>query len=177
MPHEKNLIDRLQTRSSREQAFRDLVLLYQERIYWHVRRFVLDHEDANDVVQNTFIKAYKGLEGFKGDSKLYTWLYRIASNESITYINKSKRAIKGDIEAAERLEADTYFDGDAVELMLQRALAQLPEKQRLVFNMKYYDDMTYQEISNVLDTSVGALKASFHHAVKKIEFYLKNVRV
>jgi RNA polymerase sigma-70 factor (ECF subfamily) len=177
MPHEKNLIDRLQSRSSREPAFRDLVLLYQERIYWHVRRFLLDHEDANDVVQNTFIKAYKGLEGFKGDSKLYTWLYRIASNESITYINKSKRAIKGDIEAAERLEADTYFDGDAVELMLQRALAQLPEKQRLVFNMKYYDDMTYQEISNVLDTSVGALKASFHHAVKKIEFYLKNVRV
>lgn len=177
MPHEKNLIDRLQTRSSREQAFRDLVLLYQERIYWHVRRFVLDHDDANDVVQNTFIKAYKGLEGFKGDSKLYTWLHRIASNESITYIKKSKRAIKGDIEAAGRLEADSYFDGDAVELMLQRALVQLPEKQRLVFNMKYYDDMTYQEISSILDTSVGALKASFHHAVKKIEFYLKNVRV
>lgn len=177
MPNEKNLIDRLQTRSSREQAFRDLVLLYQERIYWHIRRFVLDHEDANDVVQNTFIKAYKGLGGFKGDSKLYTWLYRIASNESITYINKAKRSLKGDIEVAERLEADTYFDGDAVELMLQRALAQLPEKQRLVFNMKYYDDMTYQEISNILDTSVGALKASFYHAVKKIEFYLKNVRV
>lgn len=177
MPHEKNLIDRLQTRSSREHAFKDLVLLYQERIYWHVRRFLLDHEDANDVVQNTFIKAYKGLEGFKGDSKLYTWLYRIASNESITYIKKANRSIKGSIEAAERLEADTYFDGDAVELMLQSALAQLPEKQRLVFNMKYYDDMTYKEISNILDTSVGALKASFHHAVKKIEFYLKNVRV
>ncbi len=177
MPHEKNLIDRLQTRSSRDQAFRDLVLLYQEHIYWHVRRFVLDHEDANDVVQNTFIKAYKGLEGFKGDSKLYTWLYRIASNESITYIKKVKRSVKGGLEAAERLEADTYFDGDAVDLMLQRALAQLPEKQRLVFNMKYYDDMTYKEISTILDTSVGALKASFHHAVKKIEFYLKNIRV
>lgn len=177
MLHEENLIERLRAVQTRDKAFRDLVELYQERIYWHIRKFVLEHEDANDILQNTFIKAYKGLSGFKGDAKLFTWLYRIASNESITFLNKAKRRASSSLEAADRLEADAFFDGDEAQVMLQRALAELPEKQRLVFNMKYYEEMTYQEISDILETSVGALKASFHHAVKKIEFFFKNVQV
>lgn len=177
MLQEGNLTDRLRDPLTRDHAFRELVLLYQERIYWHVRRFVFEHEDANDIVQNTFIKAYKGMDGFKGDSKLYTWLYRIASNESITFVKRAKRVATGDLEWASGLEADTYFDGNGAQLMLQKALASLPDKQRLVFNMKYYDDLSYQEISEILDTSVGALKASFHHAIKKIEAYFKNIQV
>lgn len=177
MPHEENLIAKLRDVKTRDLAFRDLVELYQERIYWHVRKFVFEHEDANDIVQNTFIKAYRGLEGFKGDAKLFTWLYRIASNESITFINKAKRRSSTGLDAAGGLEADVFFDGDAAQLMLQKALAELPEKQRLVFNLKYYEELTYQEISEILDTSVGALKASFHHAVKKIELFFKNVQV
>lgn len=177
MPHEENLIKRLRDQSTRDRAFRELVELYQERMYWHIRRFVFEHEDANDIMQNTFIKAYRGLDGFKGGAKIYTWLYRIASNESITFVKKAKRMVSGSLEPAEKLEADPFFDGDAAQLALQKALAQLPEKQRLVFNMKYYDDLTYQEISEILETSVGALKASFHHAVKKIELYIKNVQV
>lgn len=177
MPPEENLIARLKDRKTRESAFRDLVGLYQERIYWHIRRFVLEHEDANDIMQNTFLKAYRGLDGFKGDSRIYTWLYRIASNESITYVNRNKHRHGGGLEAAEHLATDPFFDGDAAQLMLQKALAELPEKQRMVFNLKYFDELSYQEMSEILDTSVGALKASFHHAVKKIEQFLKNVQV
>ena len=171
------LLGRLKKQETRERAFRELVMLYQERIYWHVRKFVFEHEDANDIVQNVFIKAYRAIDGFKGNAKLYTWLYRIASNESITFINKAKRHRSGDIDAAMTLEADSYFDGNQAQLLLQQAIAKLPDKQRLVFNMKYYEDMSYQEISDILDTSVGALKASFHHAVKKIEYFFKNVQV
>jgi RNA polymerase sigma-70 factor (ECF subfamily) len=171
------LIERLRAPKTRDEAFRDLVITNQERLYWHIRKFVFDHDDANDILQNTLIKAYRGLDGFKGDAKLYTWLYRIASNESITFVNKAKRRPGGNLEAAERLEADTFFDGDLAQVMLQKALARLPAKQRLVFNMKYYQDLSYQEISDILETSVGALKASFHHAVKKIEVYFKNVQV
>ena len=177
MSDEDKLIDRLRAPKTRDHAFRELVITYQERLYWHIRKFVFDHEDANDILQNTLIKAYRGLDGFKGDAKLYTWLYRIASNESITFVNKAKRRSSGSLDVAEQLEADAFFDGDMAQIMLQRALARLPEKQRLVFNMKYYEDLSYQEISDILETSVGALKASFHHAVKKIETYFKNVQV
>ncbi len=156
--------------------------MYQERIYWHIRKFVFDHDDANDIMQNTFIKVYRGIGKFKGEAKLYTWIYRIASNESITFLNrKKKKAVTSlDNEAndlANQLRADAFFDGDEVQLMLQKALASLPAKQRLVFNMKYYDDMSYQEISDILETSVGALKASYHHAVKKIQLFFKDVNV
>lgn len=171
------LLERLRDHKTRERAFRDLVVLYQERIYWHVRKFVCEHEDANDIIQNTFMKAYKALDGFKGEAKLYTWLYRIASNESITFVNKAKRRHTGDLEEARTLQSDSFFDGNEAQRMLQQAMATLPDKQRLVFNMKYYEDMSYQEISEILQTSVGALKASFHHAVKKIEHYFKNVQV
>ena len=123
------------------------------------------------------MKAYRGLDRFKGDAKLFTWLYRIATNESITFVNKVKRSASSSLEAAANLEADTFFDGDNAQLMLQKALAELPEKQRLVFNMKYFEEMSYQEISDILETSVGALKANFHHAVKKIESFFKNVQV
>ncbi|MCB0684874.1 MAG: sigma-70 family RNA polymerase sigma factor [Saprospiraceae bacterium] len=170
-------MERLRDSRTRDHAFRDLLELYQERIYWHIRKFVFEHEDANDIVQNTFIKAYRGLDGFKGDAKIYTWLYRIASNESITFLNKNKKRQSGSLDAAQALEADAFFDGDEAQMMLQKALGELPDKQRLVFNMKYYDDMTYQQMSEILDTSVGALKASFHHAVKKIEFYFKKVQI
>jgi RNA polymerase sigma-70 factor (ECF subfamily) len=171
------LLDRLRDQEARERAFRDLVILYQERIYWHVRKFVFEHEDANDIVQNTFIKAYKALDGFKGEAKLYTWLYRIATNESITFVNRAKRRHTSDLEEARTVQSDSFFDGNEAQLRLQQAMAALPDKQRMVFNMKYYEDMTYQEISDILETSVGALKASFHHAVKKIEHYFKNVQV
>lgn len=162
----------------REQAFRWLLQKYQERLYWHIRRIVTDHEDAHDVVQNTLIKVYRNISKFKGDSKLYTWLYRIATNESITFINKKKKQQAISIDESEAhlsntLKADPFFDGDAALVKLKAAIAALPEKQQLVFNMRYYDEMTYNDISKVLGTSVGALKASFHHAAKKIEAYLK----
>ena len=138
---------------------------------------VIDHDDANDVVQNAFVKMWKGLEGFKDNSQLYTWIYRIAINESITFLNKKRTRFFIPIVDVERqlsnkLESDSYFTGDAIELKLQKALLTLPEKQRIVFNLRYYDEMPYEEMSKVLDTSVGALKASYHHAAKKIEVFL-----
>ncbi|GJM34205.1 MAG: DNA-directed RNA polymerase sigma-70 factor [Saprospiraceae bacterium] len=162
-----------------ERGFRLLVLQYQERIYWHIRRMVLEHEDANDVVQNCFVKVYRNIGKFQQKSTLYTWLYRIATNEAITFLNKKKRKMTSSIDAEEsmlsnQLKADPFFDGDEVELKLQKALQQLPKKQLAVFNLRYYDEMSYKEMSEVLSTSVGALKASYHHAVKKIEYYLKN---
>lgn len=164
-----------------ERGFRLLMAKYQERLYWHVRRLVTEHEDANDVIQNAFLKAYKGIGRFEGKSKLYTWLYRIATNEAITFLNREKRRRTSSIDEQEsdlanRLKADDYFDGDAAQIKLQQALATLPNKQKLVFNMRYFDEMSYKEISGVLDTSVGALKASYHHAVKKIERYLVGER-
>ncbi len=152
---------------------------YKERLYWHIRRMVLVHEDADDVLQNTFIKIYRGVLQFEGKSKLYTWLYRIATNEAITFLQSRSRHSTQTIDQedgaslTQRLRADTWFDGDALQLQLQEATAQLPEKQRVVFSLRYYDEMPYEEMARVLDTSVGALKASFHHAVKKIETYFR----
>jgi RNA polymerase sigma-70 factor, ECF subfamily len=165
----------LGSESSYERGFRLLMTTTQERLYWHIRQMVGTHDDADDVLQNTFVKAFRGLENFKGDAKFSTWLYRIATNESITFLGQRKRhaaAHSLDDEAsffASKLRADAYFDGDEIQLKLQIAIAQLPDKQRVVFNLRYFQEMPYEEMSGVLDTSVGALKASFHHAVKKVE--------
>lgn len=153
--------------------------LYKERLYWHIRKIVISHDDANDVLQNAFIKIFKNIDNFKQDSKLYSWMYRIATNESITFINKKAREKRVDISEYQQqlvssLDSDTWFSGDEIQLILQKAIATLPQKQQLVFNMKYFDEMKYTEISDVLETSVGALKSSYHIAVKKIETFIKN---
>lgn len=170
---EQELIFKLKSEELKQEAFRELLKLYKERLYWHIRKMVLNHDDADDVLQNTFIKVFNNIQSFKEESKLYTWLYRIATNEAITFLNlKAKRnnsTLENEKEfALNQLEADVYFEGDAIQLKLQKAIATLPEKQQLVFNMKYFDDHTYEELSEILDTSVGALKASYHLAVKKI---------
>jgi len=170
----------LRNEHSYESGFRKLMQKYQERLYWHIRRMVFEHDDANDVIQNTFVKVFRSIDRFEGKSQLYTWLYRIATNEAITFLNKKKKKSTSSIDNEElnlsnQLKADEYFDGDEAQRRLQQALTILPEKQRLVFNMRYFDEMSYQEISEVLDTSVGALKASYHHAVKKIEGYFREV--
>ncbi len=175
---DNHLVALLKNEHTRQKGFRQLVQQYQERLYWHIRRMVTHHEDANDVIQNTFIKVFRSIHNFKGDSKLYTWLYRIATNEAITHLNKQKKRSTDpldneDLNLNNRLKADQYFDGDAVQLKLQNALAQLPERQKLVFNMRYFDEMTYKEIADVLEVSIGGLKASYHHAVKKIEDFFK----
>ncbi len=169
-----------QEKTKIEQGFKLLMLKYQERLYWHIRRMVSEHDDANDVIQNTFIKVYKSIHKFEGKSKLYTWLYRIATNEAITFLNKKKRKSTASLDNEEhnlnnQLKADDYFDGDEIQRKLQEALNQLPEKQKAVFNLRYFEEMSYAEMSEVLETSVGSLKASYHHAVKKIEVYLKGV--
>ena len=174
---EETLVQQLKQKDSK--AFEVLIDLYKERLYWHIRRIVLNHNDADDVLQNTFIKVFRSIDGFKGESKLFSWIYRIGTNEALTFIKvKSKKLGLGMDEVQERmvnnLEADVYFEGDEIQLKLQQALATLPEKQKLVFTMKYFDEMKYDEISAILDTSVGALKASYHLAVKKIESYLKD---
>ncbi len=150
---------------------------YQKPLYNHVRNIVLNHDDANDVLQNTFVKIFQNLKNFKGDSKLFTWMYRIATNEALTFLNqKAKKSGISSVElqnkAIENLKADIYFDGDEIQIKLQKAIALLPEKQQLVFKMKYFEDLKYEEISEILGTSVGALKASYHHAVKKIEAFV-----
>ena len=172
------LLNMFRDESSRNYAYDLIVRKYQERIYWYIRRMVITHEDADDVTQNTLIKAWKGLHNFKEESQLYTWLYRIASNESITFLNKKKKRFFISIndvehELSQALESDEQYSGDEIQLTLQKAILTLPEKQRLVFNMRYYDELKYDEISEILGTSVGALKASYHHAVKKIENYIK----
>jgi RNA polymerase sigma-70 factor (ECF subfamily) len=171
------ILSMFQEERTRNHAFNLLLKKYQQKIYWHVRRMVIDHDDADDIVQDVFIKVWKSLPGFRNDSQLYTWMYRIATNECITFLNKKKQKNNVSIDEvgydlADTLADSTYFNGDQAQLKLQQALLTLPEKQKLVFNMKYYDDMKYEEISEVLGTSVGALKASFHLAVKKIEAYL-----
>lgn len=153
---------------------------YQERLYWHIRRMVLDHDDANDVLQNCLIKVYRSIGAFEGKSKLYTWLYRIATNEAITFLGQKRRRSADSIEGGEgvvtgQLRADPYFNGEEIQLRLQEALHRLPDKQRLVFNLRYFEEMPYQEMAELLQTSVGALKASYHHAVKKIEHYFRQV--
>ena len=177
MLEEENLVEQLKNRQTHEKAFRELIALYKERLYWHIRKIVIKHEDADDVLQNTFIKVFKNINNFKGESKLYSWMYRIATNESISHLNKKANLKHVDYETlqnqlVENLLADVYFDGDEIQFKLQKAIATLPQKQQLVFNMKYFDDMKYDAISEVLETSVGALKASYHHARKKIEVLL-----
>ena len=174
---DKELLELFRNDDSKNHAFNIIVRKYQERIYWHIRKIIISHDDTDDVMQNTFIKAWKALESFREASGLYTWLYRIATNEALTFLNQKKKKyflplIDVNKQLAETLETDEYFNGDELQLKLQKALLTLPEKQRLVFNMKYFDDMKYEEISKILKTSVGALKASYHHAVKKIEKYL-----
>lgn len=174
------ILSLLKEEHSYERGFRALMQKYQERLYWHTRRMVFEHDDANDVIQNTFVKVFKSIHRFEGKSKLYTWLYRIATNEAITFLNRKKKKSMSSLDdeeshISEKLEADAYFDGDEIQRRLQKALSGLPEKQRIVFSMRYYEEMTYKEISEVLETSVGALKASYHHAVKKIENYFREV--
>jgi len=173
------ILEKFSNERTRNEAFNLLISKYQEKIYWHVRRLVIDHDDADDLVQEVFIKVWKSLAKFRNDSKLYTWIYRIATNECITFLNKKKQRNQTPLnevsdELSESLVASSYFNGDKIQMKLQQALLTLPEKQRLIFNMKYYDDLKYEEISAILGTSVGALKASFHIAVKKIEVFMLN---
>ncbi|AZQ57879.1 RNA polymerase sigma factor [Maribacter sp. MJ134] len=175
---EETLVNELQHKATQEKAFEVLVNTYKERLYWHIRRIVLNHDDADDVLQNTFIKVYRNIDGFKGDSKLFSWMYRIATNESLSFLKQKSRKLGLNDGAyqdrlVESLAADVYFEGDAIQLQLQKAIATLPEKQKLVFNMKYFEELKYEEISEILDTSVGGLKASYHLAVKKIKVHLK----
>ncbi|MEH6617960.1 RNA polymerase sigma factor [Maribacter arcticus] len=175
---EEALVQELKTKHTQAQAFEVLVNTYKERLYWQIRGIVLNHDDADDVLQNTFIKIYKNIDGFKGDSQLFSWMYRIATNEALSFI-KQRAKMQGitDVDYQEKLvsnlHADVFFDGDEIQLKLQQAIATLPEKQKLVFNMKYFQELKYEEISKILDTSVGGLKASYHLAVKKVEQYLK----
>jgi RNA polymerase sigma factor (sigma-70 family) len=165
--------------ATKEKAFTAIIKKYQEKLYWHVRRMVVEHEDANDVLQNVFIRVWNGLENFREDSQLYTWLYRIATNESLTFLEQQKKKSAISLSEVEtglsnKIKADSHFDANKLEWKLQLAIQQLPEKQRVVFNLRYYDEMPYEEMSRVLETSEGALKASYHHAVKKIEDYMLN---
>jgi RNA polymerase sigma factor (sigma-70 family) len=165
--------------NTKEKAFTAIIKKYQEKLYWHVRRMVVEHEDANDVLQNVFIRVWNGLENFREDSQLYTWLYRIATNECLSYLEQQKKKASlslSDMESglSNKIIADKHFDPNKLEWKLQLAIQQLPEKQRIVFGLRYYDEMPYEEMSRVLDTSEGALKASYHHAVKKIEDYILN---
>lgn len=166
------LIQRLRDAKTRRDTFSDLVKAYSETLYWHIRRMVLSHDDANDILQNTFIKAWMGLDGFLGNAKVLTWLYRIATNETLTFIERNSKFTYEDIEEhSTAIEADEWFDGDHLQAQLQAAIQSLPPKQRMVFNMKYYEEMKYEEMSSILGTSVGALKTSYHLAVKKITEY------
>lgn len=170
--NEAQIVEQLRDEHRREAAFTMVVNHYKEQLYWQIRRMVLAHDDADDVLQNTFMKAWTGLDGFRGEAKLSTWLFRIASNETINFLERKRQNISLDDEAAvgvaASLEGDPYFDGDETARQLQEAIALLPDKQRQVFNLKYYEEMKYEDMSQLLGTSVGALKASYHHAVKKI---------
>ena len=171
------ILSKFQDEKTRNEAFNILLKKYQQKIYWHIRRMVIDHDDADDIAQDVFVKVWKNLPNFRADAQLYTWMYRIATNECITFLNKKKaknNVSLDDVDSTlgDTLAASSYFDGDKAQRKLQEALLTLPDKQRLVFNMKYYEDMKYEEIYDVVGTSVGALKASFHLAVKKIEAFL-----
>ncbi|MCM1291048.1 MAG: sigma-70 family RNA polymerase sigma factor [Prevotella sp.] len=178
---EQSLVKELQTPSKAKKAFDELMRTYGEGMYWQIRKLVNNHDDALDLLQNAFLKAWNNIGNFRGDAKLSTWLYKIAINESINFLNKERQRRnttsedENDAYRLENIEADPYFDGNEAQVALQRAIASLPQKQRLVFNMRYFDDMHYDEISEILGTSVGALKASYHHAVKKIETALKDI--
>jgi RNA polymerase sigma-70 factor (ECF subfamily) len=176
---EITFIEQLQNVRTKEQAFKKLVTTYKERLYWHIRKIVISHDDADDVLQNTFIKVFRGIDNFKQESQLFSWMYRIATNESISFINKRAREKKVDIsdyhqQLTSDLSSDSMFSGDEIELLLQKAIKTLPTKQQLVFNMKYFDNLKYIQISEILGTSEGALKASYFHAVRKVEEFVKN---
>jgi RNA polymerase sigma-70 factor (ECF subfamily) len=178
-PEDKELLAAFRLSATRERAFTGIIKKYQEKLYWHIRRMVVVHEDADDVLQNLFIKVWKGLDNFREDSQLYTWLYRIATNESLSFLEQQKKRASVSLSDDEnglsnQIAAQKNFDGNKAEWKLQLAMQQLPEKQRVVFNLRYYDEMPYEEMSRVLETSEGALKASYHHAVKKIEDYILN---
>lgn len=177
---DKELLLQFKDAATKERAFTSIIKKYQEKLYWHIRRMVVDHENTNDVLQNMFIKVWNGLENFREDSQLYTWLYRIATNESLTFIEQQKKrstiSIDGGVETGltNSIKADKHFDANRLEWKLQLAIQHLPEKQRVVFSLRYYDEMPYEQMSRVLETSEGALKASYHHAVKKIEDFILN---
>lgn len=178
MQDEKVFIQRLLNPKTQQDAFRELLQLYQKPLYHHIRNIVLNHDDTDDVLQNTFIKIFQNISKFKGDSKLFSWIYRIATNESLNFLQQKARKSgitneEAQQNALKKLESDVYFDGDEIQLKLQKAIALLPEKQQLVFKMKYFQELKYEEISEIVNTSVGALKASYHLAVKKIEEHLK----
>lgn len=174
---DKKIIEGIKTPGKEELAFNQLVIKYQKRLYWHIRKIVITHEDADDVLQNTYLKTWRSLPGFRSDSGLFTWLYRIATNEALSFLKQKKRKtftpwVDVENKMGLELESDPYFNGDEIQRKLQQAILKLPEKQRIVFNMKYFDELKYQEMSEILGTSVGALKASYHLAVKKIESML-----
>lgn len=176
---DSELIEKLKNEDTRNYAFNLLVRKYQERIYWHIRKMVINHDDSDDLVQEVFVKVWKYLDNFRGDSQLYTWIYRIATNECLSFLAKKKKRfflpiVDVEKELAEKIDNGYHISGDEVQKKLQKALLKLPDKQRLVFNMKYYDDMKYEQIAEITGTSIGALKASYHHAVKKIEEILTN---
>ncbi|MFD0793532.1 RNA polymerase sigma factor [Mucilaginibacter litoreus] len=174
---DEEILSKFRDEKTRNEAFNLLLKKYQQKIYWHVRRMVIDHDDADDITQDVFVKIWKNLPGFRNDAQLYTWMYRIATNECITFLNKKKQKNNVslddvDYELADTLSGSDQFSGDRIQMKLQQAILTLPDKQRLVFNMKYFDDMKYEDMSEVLGTSVGALKASYHLAVKKIESFI-----
>lgn len=172
------LMERFQNESTKSAAFSELVKISHEKLYWHIRRIVLNHDDADDILQNTYMKAWNGLQSFRGDSQITTWLYRIATNECLTFLAKERmKNVTSPLDAEDillrKMEGDAYFNGDEAQKLLQEAILTLPEKQRIVFNMRYFQEMSYEKMSEVLVTSVGALKASYHYAVKKVEQFLK----
>ena len=174
---DKELLSKIRNPDTRNYGFNMLVRAYQQRVYWHIRKMVIDHDDADDLTQEVFIKIHRYIDNFREDSQLFTWIYRIATNECLSFLNKKKRRFFlpiGDVatELTGKLDSGAHISGDEIQLKLQKALLKLPEKQRLVFNMKYFDDLPYEDISKITETSVGALKASYHHAVKKIEDFL-----
>lgn len=176
---DKELLYQFKHPATKESAFTVILKKYQEKLYWHIRRMVVEHEDANDILQNMFIKVWKSLENFREESQLYTWLYRIATNECLTFLEKQKKQrtlsmSDEEMNLSNKIKADPYFDANKLEWKLQLAIQKLPEKQRTVFNLRYFDEMPYEEMSRVLETSEGALKASYHHAVKKVEAFIIN---
>ncbi len=179
-PEDQLILEWIGNAQSLEKGFKALVEKYQQKLYWHVRRMVLSHDDADDVLQNTFIKVYRSIDQFEQKSSLYTWLYRIATNESLSFIQRNKKFQYDQMEdqeehpAISNLKADPFFEGNEIQLLLQEAICCLPDKQKQVFLLRYHDEMTYKDMSEILQTSEGALKASYHHAVKKIEEFLKH---
>ena len=176
---DRELLDLFRDSTTKESAYTAIIKKFQERLYWHIRKMVISHDDTNDMLQNVFIKVWKGLENFREDSQLYTWLYRIATNECLTFLEQKKRKATVSFEDNENglsntIKADKNFDANKLEWKLQLAIQTLPERQRLVFNLRYYDAMPYEKMSRILETSEGALKASYHHAAKKIEQYILN---